>query len=244
MTLRQPAPEETGFIKTLNNMGYMTSSLDPFSQRWIDRAVSSQQPSLEIGAAYGVATVEAITKGAAVTANDIDQRHLEILKEKVPSELQNRLQLAPGRFPSDLSFPDNSFGSLLACRVLHFLEPADLEKGFEKVSRWLTPGGQAFIVTETPFLKNFAQFIPVYESRKKKGDPYPGFIADVLQWAPERGLSLPPSIHFLDEETLKRLCHNNGLKVIECEMFARTDFPKDLQLDGRESVGLICEKPL
>ena len=33
-----PEVESTGFIKTLNNMGYMTSTLDEFSQAFVDFA--------------------------------------------------------------------------------------------------------------------------------------------------------------------------------------------------------------
>ena len=36
--LKMPQAEENGFIPTLNQMGYMTSSLDPFSKEFVDYA--------------------------------------------------------------------------------------------------------------------------------------------------------------------------------------------------------------
>ena len=49
-------------------------------------------------------------------------------------------------------------------------------------------------------------------------------------------------MHLLDEEVLKRELVKAGFKVIEAKKFARPEFPKELQLDGRESIGVIAEK--
>jgi len=53
--LCMPAPEPNGFIQTLNKMGYMTSTLDRFSQAFVDFAPKAPGRALDIGAAYGVA---------------------------------------------------------------------------------------------------------------------------------------------------------------------------------------------
>ena len=51
-------------------------------------------------------------------ANDLDLRHLEILKSRVDKDSLKRLQLLPGRFPHEISFPDNSLVSSLIILIL------------------------------------------------------------------------------------------------------------------------------
>lgn len=74
-----PAIFEGKFINTLNGMGAMTTNLDPFSEAFVEFSGSCDFPVLEIGAAYGIATTAALSKGASVIANDLDQQHLEYL---------------------------------------------------------------------------------------------------------------------------------------------------------------------
>jgi hypothetical protein len=238
-----PTPEVNGFVRTLNNMGYMTSTLDVYSNAFVDFAAKGPGPALDIGAAYGVATLPALESGAKVIANDIDPQHLEILAERASEASRGRLKLMPGSFPEELSIEPNSLGSILICRVMHFFSGPALEKAALKMFEWLAQGGKVFIVAETPYLKNFQSFIPTYEARKAAGDPWPGFIEDVMAIAPERGASLPPKMHFLDPEVLTRVFTKAGFVVEKAATFARPEFPEDIQLDGRESVGLIARKP-
>jgi ubiquinone/menaquinone biosynthesis C-methylase UbiE len=242
--IKMPAPESSGFVSTLNRMGYMTSEPDEFSKHFICLAAEAKLPVLEVGAAYGVATLPALAKGAIVFANDIDTRHLEILKDRVTDRTWlSRLSLVPGSFPSEIDFKDNALEAILACRVLHFLSPEKISESFKKSYRWLESGGHFVVVAETPYLKNFSNFLPEYEARVKKRDQFPGYIENPARFAPDRATNLPSFIHFLDPQTLSRLCHENGFEIIECRTFARKDFPLDIQLDGRESVGLIARKP-
>lgn len=119
----------------------------------------------------------------------------------------------------------------------------NLERSARILFDWLASGGRVFIVAETPYLKNFQAFIPTYEARRAAGDPWPGFVDDVMAIAPERGASLPPKMHFLDPEVLTRVFTAAGFIVEKAETFARPEFPEDIQLDGRESVGMVARKP-
>ncbi len=102
--LKMPEAEENGFIPTLNQMGYMTSTLDSFSKEFVDYASSNHsQKSLEIGAAYGVATLEALKRGAQMIANDLEEKHLQILRERSPESLRKNLSLHPGRVPEEVT---------------------------------------------------------------------------------------------------------------------------------------------
>ena len=239
--LAMPVPEVNGFIRTLNNMGYMTSTLDPISARFIEFA-SKGRTVLDIGAAYGIASVSALKNGAKVIANDIDSRHLEILKSNCPDDLIQNLTLLPGKFPEELNIEQNSVDAILICRVLHFFSGPEIEIAVNKMKSWLVKGGKLFVVSETPYLKNWQSFIPDYESRKRAGERWPGFISDVKRYEQNRSKFLPDSVHWLDPEVLTRTFNLAELSIDEVGTIDRTDFPIDMRLDGRESVGIIGTK--
>jgi 2-polyprenyl-3-methyl-5-hydroxy-6-metoxy-1,4-benzoquinol methylase len=98
--LEMPPADASGFVKTINNMGFMTTYLDEFSQQFVDSSANCDGPVLDIGCAYGNASLPALKLGARVIANDVDPRHLEIVSQKsIELGLRERLTLAPGRFP-------------------------------------------------------------------------------------------------------------------------------------------------
>lgn len=241
-------PEKNGFIPTLNKTGYMTSSLGPYSKAFVESTslFTEKQKAIEIGAAYGVATLEVLGLGKNILANDLDLQHLDILKSRA-QELgmdTSRLWLAPGDFLVSLADKTlaGQFSSLLCSRVLHFLTPTEIEKSFGLMAELLKVGGNLYVVNETCYLKNFQHFIPTYEKRFGQGEVFAGHVPDVAAIDPSRGKNLPDSMTFFDVRTLRHLADKNGLEVIECGTFARPEFPEDLRLDGRESVGLIAKK--
>jgi len=208
-----PQPEPSGFIRTLNRMG------------------------------YGIASLAALRNGAAVVANDIDARHLQILRDRAPATLKRRLTLMPGDFPDGIDFSPGSLGAVLICRVIHFFDGPTIERSAAKVIRWLAPGGKVFVVGETPFIGTAKSFLPTYQARVKAGAPWPGIVKNVAAHNPKRAGNLPSRMHLLDEPTLRRVFSNAGFAIEHLATFARPDFPPDVQLDGRESVGLIARKP-
>lgn len=241
-SLVMPEPLEGGLINTLNSMGTMTPSPDVFSRYFSEFAPKAPGRSLDIGAAYGVATLPALRNGASVIANDIDERHLKILLSRVPREHRDRLELVAGEFPEKLDFPDGSLGAVLICRVMHFFDGPRIERAAEKVMRWLAPQGKVFVVGETPYIGTARAFFPTYEARLKAGDLWPGVVENAAAHDPKRATLLPKLFHLLDERTLRRVFTAAGFEIERLEMFARPDYPADIQLDGRESVGLIAVK--
>lgn len=237
-----PKPEPNGFVRTLNNMGYMTSGLDPYSQAFVDFAPGAPGPCLDVGAAYGVASLNALSNGAKVIANDIDERHLEILRSRALERLRERLTLLPGSFPDGITFAPESLGAVLVCRVMHFFDGPTIERAATKIMSWLAPGGKVFVVGETPFIGTAKAFFPTYEARVKAGEPWPGIVENVASHDPKRAGNLPSRMHLLDEATLKRVFSGTGFMIEKLGTFARPEFPPDIQLDGRESVGLIARK--
>ncbi len=216
--------------------------LDSYSKAFINYAFKQKLPSLEIGAAFGTVTIAALKKGAKIIANDLDIRHLEILSQNVPLSLNQNLCLLPGRFPYDLNLPSKSLASVFSSRVFHFLTPQEIADGLKQINRMLIPGGKLFVITETPYLKDYQKFIPVFECRKKEGKKWPGVIENVALYAPTRMDNIPSLLHFFDDVTLSETLSRFGFKIERASMFERPDYPPDLRLDGRESVGIIAVK--
>lgn len=238
-----PKADPSGhFIPTLNRTGYMTTSLDPYSQEFVSYAVHSHDPVLEIGAAYGVATLAALGQGATVYCNDIEVKHLEIVAQLAKQKGFSRLKLVPGAFPKELNFPDNSFRAILIARVLHFFDPETLELSMKQTYKWLKPGGKLIIVADTPYLKNFAKFIPEYEKRIKNKEKWPGIMDNPKKYV--NNPNFPDFIHLLDADILTRILLKQGFVIEKIGTLNRTDYPADRRLDGRESVGVIAQKPL
>ena len=240
--LKMP-PADQGFVGTLNKMGFMTTGLDPVSSSFIEFAPSAPGPALDIGAAYGVASLPALRLGMKVIANDIDERHLEILRNNAPNSLRANLTLAPGAFPEGLNFAAGSIGCALVCRVLHFFPGSKITLAAQTLYSWINSGGRAFIVAETPYVRTLKDLIPTYEERVRSGVTWPGYFDTIHEINPALAQALPPSMHLLDPTILEREFSKAGFKIELVRLIARSDFPSWLQWDGRESVGLIASKP-
>lgn len=233
------------WVSTLNNMGYMSLTIDPFTKKFID--FCEKNPGIKVfegGAAYGVATHLALRKGALVTANDSEQRHLDLLYKYTPQNLLPALVLAPGALPYDVNFPDNTYGAIYSSRMIHFLRGEEVEACMNRFFNWLKPGGKIFIIAESPYLGCYSSFISAYEERKKQGDPWPGLLKDTSPFKSIRYNNIPHFLNFFDVEIMKRVSKQAGFKVEACEYINRKDFPPEIRYDGRESVGLIATKPL
>jgi SAM-dependent methyltransferase len=235
---------QEGFIPTLNKMGYVTQNIDEYSQAFVEYAASACGSVLDIGAAYGNISLLALAKGAHVIANDLDLRHLEILESRVDKDSLKRLQLLPGRFPHEISFPDNSLGAILISQVLHFFINEELYQAVKKIYQWLKPNAKVFVVAGTPYIGIYRDFIPLFEQRKKERSSCPGLIENISVYKHTRVGDLPKSLNFFDDEILRDLFLNEGFIIEKVSMFTHKRLPKDIKLDGRESVGLIAIKPL
>jgi len=222
----------------------MSLTIDPFTEEFI--AYCEHNPGLRVfegGAAYGVATHLALKKGAFVTANDSEQKHLDLLYEHAPQEFLFALDLAPGKLPQGLDFPNNTYDVIYSSRMIHFLTGEEAEICIEKFFNWLKEGGKMFIVAESPYLGCYSSFIPIYEERKKQGNLWPGLIEDTSLFQSIRYNNIPKLLNFFDPDVFKRVSEKFGFIVEKCELINRADFPPELRYDGRESVGLIASKP-
>ena len=231
-------------IPTRNQTGWTSNQLNEVSQLFVQYCRTAKLPVLDIGAACGIATLPALAAGATVIANDLDPAHLEEIQKTVPAEDAPRLVLVPGRFPRYLRFLGDSLAAVHASNIFHFLTGAQVEQGLESISHWLEPGGKLFVQVSTPWQQPFREFVPVFEARRTAGVAWPGWMENTREYSTHRKLDqIPPSLHLLDDQTLRRVCEYAGLIVEDCWLYRRRDLPASLYLDGRECAGLIARKP-
>jgi SAM-dependent methyltransferase len=231
-------------VPTLNKMGWIHPFVDEITSQFLKNVKNFKKPVLEIGAGYGYASKLALEKGNTVWVNDLDPRHLDILKENISTKECAHANFVPGDFPDGVDIPSNFFSAVLAVRIFHFYSPEKFERAAQKIYNALVDGGEAYIVAETPFLRSWDEQIKLYEQRKKEGDSYPGYHTSVYDHHAELKDFIPPSILFLDIETLQRVFTAVGFKIKHLAYMDRQDYPSRIRLDGRETVGLIVQKPV
>lgn len=234
---------ENNLVPTLNQMGYMQKRPDRIGRAFMDFALQTKGAVLDIGTAFGSTTIPLVEKGIHVTANDIYPQHLDLVTRSISPAAQDFLTLAPGAFPDALSFAPGQFEAILCSRVLHFLPPDRLEQGFLKLIDWLKEGGKLFIVVSTPFTNLFEGLLSVYEERRAKGDPWPGYMPDMSNFiSSSRAHELPAAMTLFDRETLENALISHGFQIEESGYFSLDDIPHDMKLDDRETLGIIARK--
>lgn len=239
-----PTPEkETGLVATLNKTGFMTTKLDVFTKKFLEFAKTQKIQSLEIGSAYGIAIIKALQHGINIIANDLDTKHLKILENiAIQKKLNKNLTIMPGNFPYDIRLRKSSISAVLCSRVFHFFRGKQIEDSIKLIRSILIPNGKIFLISETPYLNDYKNFIPIFEKRKQNNEQWPGIIENISIYKPKRSYNIPKMLNLLDPGTLTRVLEENGFIVEEARMFARKDYTKDLQLDGKESVGVVARK--
>ena len=152
---------ESKVLPTQNKRGF-TYKLSKYGDAFLDYARKSKYPVVDIGCAYGVATIPALRTGANVIAVDMDANHLQTIQESVPEKWRKRLTLLQGKFPFELNFAEASIGAFYISHVLPFLTPEEIGEAVHKLYKWLVPGGKVFIISFSPFIKLCEGFLPVY----------------------------------------------------------------------------------
>ncbi len=232
-----PASHLPGAIATMNSTGFMLEHLDDYAEAFArDAASRNPQECLDIGCAYGVATLRALQLGARICACDMEPRHLEVLRERTPSDQLARLRTATGTLPQ-VGFPAGSFAAVLASRVLHFLDGPDLRSALRQMHDWLIPGGRLYLVADSPWMPSWRANLPAYEAALERGEDWPGMIAD---FAPFRqpGTTGPAFLNTLDPQTLARECSAAGFEVLRADWFAMHRL--GAESNGREHAGCIA----
>ena len=227
---------------TLNGTGFMFEVLDEFADDFITFAGSINDPVLEVGCAYGVATLPALAAGGSVVACDLEQKHLDILVAEAPPEHRARLECVQGQLPY-VDFPEQHFGAILCSRVLHFLDGSAIDASVRKFFRWLKPGGRLYLVADTPH-GIWRKFAPVFEAKLARGDRWPGTMVALENWLPYppsgRSVQGPPFMNLLVPSLMARCCREAGFEIARESFIDRSDFGGLGRMDGRENAGVIA----
>ena len=235
--------DENGLEKTMNGFGSM-HDLTKLSKVFIEKCKNYKNPVIDVGCAYGAVVIPALEQGATVIANDMDLRHLDILQKRTPKEYLDKLNCVKGQFPDDLNFSENSLDAAHISFVLSFLNGEKVEVGLKKIYKWLNHKGELFIVNHTPFVKMIDDFLPIYESRKKQGVKWAGYIENAEMYIKKNMYSknIPNQLHQFDIEILSEVLQEIGFVIKEAYYFTLPGIPEEYKLDGRECVGIIAEK--
>lgn len=126
-------------VLTTNSYGFMLEFDDPMFAEGL-KLIDKSKPVLDLGVAFGYSTKRLLDQGCTVVTNDLDEQMLKKLCDDIPKEQRNRLIIAAGNI-NDLDFDENSFGSIISLRMLHFLKGVELRDAFDKMYKWLAPGG-------------------------------------------------------------------------------------------------------
>lgn len=242
MSASLPETNLPGAIPTLNGRGFMLEALDDYATEFTQRAGETREEVLDIGCAYGVATLAALENGAKVCACDMEPAHLAILAERTKPENRAQLRTVVGHLPQ-VQFANHSFAAILASRVIHFLNGADLQIAVTAMSNWLLPGGRLFLVADTPYMPGWDSIVPAYEAAKRTGELWPGFIPDfaAVRREAKGGPPAPAYLNTLDPDILARECERVGLVVERATFFGLQRLGD--KSNGREHAGCVAVKP-
>ncbi len=194
---------------------------------------------LEVGCAYGVKASQIVQTGVFLVANDIDSRHLNIMRQ-VFSQLSktdshfNNVRYIAGNFAtlSEEQIGNRKYDAILCESVLHFMSPEELRKTLDLINASLKQGGQVYITVISPYLQPFRE---TFKTNKASGAEWPGIFKD------PKGIS-PVVYNIIDEEILERELRNAGLKVITSKYIQKPSLEKEYQHDGRDWLIAIAEK--
>lgn len=261
--LKMPEPESDGRVQTLNKKGAVPAKLDYATIEFLKFAEG--KVVLDVGGTYGKVMITALRqrKSTQYTLNDLDKRHLCIAAKTLQGKI-NENKLSPSSTEQvkfvqaditnarDMKNFGTTYDAILVGRVLHYFTPDQLEMAVKHLFLLLKPGGRIFVVSITPYVKRFEPFIKEYERRIKVKEKNPGFVKSLLEYVnrdPEvvtqeqiKNLHDEP-FFFLDDKVLRTVFERNGFRVIECKMMPLSYKSKSWELDGRENVILIAEKP-
>jgi hypothetical protein len=240
-----PAPiENDSMIPTLDRQGAIWLYTDHVTAAYLDFVEG--KVALEIAAGYGHVVTQALDRGARrIFANEIDAGQLEIIRSRTPGDYRDRLVCCLGEFPEHVDFEPSSFDAIYSARLLHFFDGQRIRTALDKIARWLTPGGNVFLVSDSVYRTIFKPLIPIYERRVADGDPWPGFFDDVSACIAEavHPDNFPKKMNFLDPTVLTRELSRAGLDVEAAAFYPYTGNFAPGRLDGRELAGAIARKP-
>ena len=209
-----PPPAEDGRIPVYNGDGYASPEPHPLSQEFVLFSSNSKYPVLDIGAAYGLISINALKNGATVICNEKEKKQLEYIChiKSITQEEKKRLYLKHVSI-LEIDFPKESLGAIHMSRVMHFFKPNEVELFFQKAYNWLIPNGRIYIITMSQYhYGNPEGFSDYYNKEIKKGTEFPGMIND-YKFKNEKYV-----LHAIDPTVMVRLANKYGFICKKIEL--------------------------
>ena len=252
---------------TKNSTGFMFLDIHPSVNPWLKSLPQSQNPLLDLGAAYGVHTIHAMKHGRDVVALDADKRHIEILQRRAtdfqkskdsPSRCGRLVKTVSATLPSRDVFRENSFSGILISEVLHFLRLGEPQKVLRDAYKWLQPGGtlvatlasalnMALEGYETGFVINGgmtrAQALKVI---KEEPDNIAAIAPGYLEFppgSPYRSM-MGERMYLLTAKELGGFARAAGFEILELRTFSPKKYPMATDKTKNDCLLLVARKPL
>ncbi|WP_131783937.1 class I SAM-dependent methyltransferase [Legionella gresilensis] len=238
-----PAEWDQKLVKTQNAMGVMFKELSPAAYSFVQYAKIATLPLLDIGAAYGVATIPALKNGAKVIACDLSDEHLLILRQSTDQEFLFNLETLSKKYPDELHFDNKSLSGILISNVLHFMDGESITNGLHKCFKWLNHDDKLFVTVMTPHLSFYYPLIPDYKTRVREGAKWPGMFNPKLVASDKWRDNLPDFVHLFEIDTLKKVINQAGFEIEKIKYFFYQNFPDEHRTDGKEFISLCAIKP-
>ena len=214
---------------TMNQYGYMKFEWDEFGRDFAKLAQETEKPVLEIGPAYGWLTHRILEMDKSIIAADISKEHLEVLLRDAPVDKLDKL------------FLQESLGVILASRVFHFLEGQVIEKGLDKIHRWLQPGGKLICTNCSIYHYSVKEnWLSTYKEREKNGDKWPGVIINQRESSPMHAPYVQNYLNVFDIAQFKELLPKHGFEIEKIKLF---DYPSDIYSENKQGhIGFVARK--
>ncbi len=222
-----PSEIYPGLVATDNNSGYMFTELSEVSREFIHFSRLCCKPIIDIGCAYGVATLPAIDNSCChVIASDLSRKRLQGLRVQIKPEDKHRVSLVAGDFRKALRFPENSISAIHLSNVLHCFPGKDIGLMLKNFHRWLEPGGKLFINSLSIYAVVSMALVERYQQRKRSGARWPGEFYNADEYRPKhlQG-NLHEFVHLFSLEDLQAILLKAGFEIDSADYFHLEDIP-------------------
>ena len=252
-TLSMPDPDAYGNLPTLNKFGFLCDEvfINPFAKDFVMYAIdpsatASKRLVMEIGAGYGHLSLQVLRSGkSSIIINDLDQGHLDLIKQRLPHQLRERVEWKRGKFPDELEFYPESIDGIF-CRVLQFLSGKEIEIGLEKVIRWLKPGGRLYLTVPTIYTRDVPKKMQeIFHKKSLSGEKWPGQYMESAMIYPKEILKhMPEHVHLFDMDVLVNNLLRASFIILKIEYFNDSYSLSQDPFENRHMVGVVAMKPL
>jgi hypothetical protein len=239
---------------TLNGYGYVFFIPSPIVQDFVSQPDLEHKRLLEVGAGFSANAKACLEKGIQqYTVNDLEQQHLAVLASQLGGPIPDNLKFFCGRCPQDFPKLEETYHSILVDKVLHFLNPEEIQTFLKWSYEHLEEEGTLCILTIAPTIPSMAEVLPVYQMRAVAGEEFPGYFENIGSYVKLEKFStthpqykLPPMMTFFALSDLVSLMKKFGFEVTKTYSLAlpTVESPRwsEAQEDKSALVGVIAIK--